>query len=359
MVKGFSTLMVLVVVAAVAGVGLFVANSQFDIFAGNPDSQLGPQEGISVEEISADDMIYDNLKSQLLTAQETGGISPESYSEISAAIQGLGDRRYDGARMYELRTLLSLLQVGDEVGGSPNVNTTEMIAENTTEVIVEDKRAIFWKHRFGKWEAPANPPACPDPIVFQSPVDLDSVTAILYPGQVRSGDFKPHGGFFIDGRPAVVTSPIEGNVWRVAKFTDEFGLHYMFDIQHPCGIMVRLGHLGAVPSKMEAIFENVETGGYGESFTHEVDPVWVEAGEVIATDIQGEGYGGFDWGAYDLRQENEASKDPAFREAYTASDAEQAFNAICWFDYLPPEQESVVRSLPAGDGKEGKNSAYC
>lgn len=32
---------------------------------------------------------------------------------------------------------------------------------------------------------------CPDPLILQTPVDINKVTSILYPGQERGGDFKP------------------------------------------------------------------------------------------------------------------------------------------------------------------------
>lgn len=47
------------------------------------------------------------------------------------------------------------------------------------------------------WDA-ESAPACPDPLILQTPVDLTLATAILYPGQERGGDFKPHGGFRFD-----------------------------------------------------------------------------------------------------------------------------------------------------------------
>ena len=53
-----------------------------------------------------------------------------------------------------------------------------------------------------------------------------------------------------------------------------------------------------------------------------------------------------DFGLYDLRKTNGVKS------------GEYAGYARCWFDYLSPEQERIVRSLPAG-GHEGKTSEYC
>ena len=39
---------------------------------------------------------------------------------------------------------------------------------------------------------------CPDPFVFQLPIDINKATSVLYPGQIRGGDYKAHGGFRFD-----------------------------------------------------------------------------------------------------------------------------------------------------------------
>lgn len=219
-------------------------------------------------------------------------------------------------------------------------------------------RPVRWDYRDGGWKPTGTPPACPEPLVLQAPLDLDIASSVLYPGQVRGGDFKPHGGFRTDGAegPVEVRAPLEGYVKDVAYFTDQLGPHYMFDIQHECGIMYRLGHLGKVPPKFQAIAESVPMGGYGDSRTTEVAPVFVEAGEIIATDTQGSS--GFDWGVYDLRKENEAAQDPTFREAH-ADEPWQAYHAVCWLDWLAPAEAARAKALPGADGVAGKESDYC
>ena len=34
---------------------------------------------------------------------------------------------------------------------------------------------------------------CPSPFVFRLPVGMENVTSILYPGQLRGGEYKAHG----------------------------------------------------------------------------------------------------------------------------------------------------------------------
>jgi hypothetical protein len=252
---------------------------------------------------------------------------------------------------------------GTKVGGSiveEDSGKVIVVSESSGEVQPVSTGVVTWNYDRDefRWWASEKPPACPEPLVLQAPVDLDLVTSILYPGQMRGGDFKPHGGFRTDGTdgPVEVTAPLEGYVWRVAKFNDSAGIHYMFDIQHPCGIMYRLGHLSAVPPKLEKIFDGFPQRDFGDSRTEQVEPVFIGLGEVIVTDTQ-EGTG-FDWGVYDLRRENDAASDPAFREAHE-DEAEQAFHALCWLDYLPADQQAIVKSLPGADGVSGKNSDYC
>ena len=296
---------------------------------------------------------FANLRAELERSVQFEGVSPEYYDDVVSRINSFAQKGYEVA---ELMQLLSMLRVGGQEVQSQNQGQPQQMS-NQSDIQTQEPKVVIWHNmENGTWVPRGNPPECPE-LVFQSPVDLSIVSSIIYPGQVRTGDFKPHGGFRTDGvsGPVEVTAPMAGYIWNAAKFTDEFGLHYTFDIQHPCGIMYRLGHLNAVPEKLDAIFN--ETKGFRDSRTFLVDPpVFVELGETIATDVQHRA--GFDWGVYDLRKENAAAQSPAFREAHK-DEISQAYYALCWLDLLPPEQESIVKSLPAADGISGKNSDYC
>lgn len=311
-----------------------------------------------------------DLESQLNIALKSGGITPESYADITRKIEEFEQKGADKEQITKLRGMLSQLSVGGQDAqietkqADVQKPTEEVIEVKTEEILKEDKQKnetqdiIRWRYMDEMWKPNGEPPECPEPFVFQSPVDLNLVTSILYPGQVRGSDFKPHGGFRTDGTtgPVEVRAPFEGYVWNVARFYDAAGIHYMFDIQHPCGMMYRLGHLGAVPQKFQDIVSKLPEPAFGDSRTTEVEPVFVEAGEIIATDTQEST--GFDLGVYDLRKENEASKDPAFREAHK-DEPYQAYHALCWLNYLPEDQQATVKNFPGGDGISGKNSAYC
>lgn len=302
---------------------------------------LSPQENADWAELSR----------QVNVLYEAGSSIDTNLYEIFNDTAGRFEGKVSDEELKELRRKIE----GIPVALQPAANEMTEEAQETTE---QPTGPVLWDYRDGKWSPGGNPPACPEPLVLQTPVDLDIVSSILYPGQARGNDFKPHGGFRTDGAvgPVEVTAPLEGYVKDIAYFTDSAGVHYMFDIQHECGIMYRLGHLGAVPPKFQAIAESAGMKGFGDSRTTEVTPVFVEAGEVIATNTQGGT--GFDWGVYDLRKENEASKDPTFRQAH-ADEASQAYHAICWLDWLAAEDSQRAKAFPGADGASGKNSDYC
>lgn len=67
----------------------------------------------------------------------------------------------------------------------------------------------------------------------------------------------------------------------------------------------------------------------------------------------------FDWGVYDYRQENEASKSPAYQAAQSQY-KELSWHAVCWLDdWMSSSEQKTLRALPAGDPASGKTSDYC
>ncbi len=326
----------------------------------NQDTSPFEERSQDKEDSATFKQTFDSLKQSLLGAQKSSGeLSPQTYQDIESKIKYWEGRGY-AQEMQEIRDILSQLKVGGQI---PEISAPENQAmkteENTEEKPAQTQNSgpVRWDYKNGKWIPTREPPACPEPLVLKVPVDLERVTGILYPGQVRSEDFKPHGGFATNGQGAdVVRAPLQGYIKDVAYFTDEFGVHYMYDIQHECGIMVRIGHLGAVPDKFQAVFDTANKRGYRDSVTMEVQSVLVEAGEIIATNSQtGKG---FDFGMYDLRKENQAAQDLAFREAH-ADEAGQAYYALCWLDWFTEEESKKLKALPGVDWKSGKESAYC
>ncbi|GDX17457.1 hypothetical protein LBMAG05_07530 [Actinomycetes bacterium] len=81
-------------------------------------------------------------------------------------------------------------------------------------------------------------------------------------------------------------------------------------------------------------------------------------GEVIATEVGFLNNVSVDFGVYDMRQKNQASKDPAWASAHSQFPADSY--GICWLNSLPQADSLAVKSLPSRDGtKNGQKSDYC
>jgi hypothetical protein len=112
---------------------------------------------------------------------------------------------------------------------------------------------VRWQFDGSEWSATGTPPTCPAPLTFTTPVDLFGVTSILYPGQSRGGDYKPHGGGRLDGPGETgvinVVAPMDATITRASRYLGLGELQYLFEFVNDCGIMYRFDHLaGLAPS---------------------------------------------------------------------------------------------------------------
>ncbi len=149
------------------------------------------------------------------------------------------------------------------------------------------------------WVSSGAPPACPEPLSLQLPVDLDNVTGILYPGQVRGNAFKGHGGFRLDGQPdnnVTVRIPFDAYIVRGThavrngtNIDSTTGLEEQdgFEFIAPCGIMYTFGHLRHLTPEFQAVADSLPlVVGFNRTQYYDVDPpVFVHAGEVLATAV--------------------------------------------------------------------------
>ncbi|MBI2590299.1 MAG: hypothetical protein HYW33_00240 [Candidatus Blackburnbacteria bacterium] len=198
------------------------------------------------------------------------------------------------------------------------------------------------------WESSKTP--CPNPLVLQTPVDLNKVTSILYPGQVRGGDFKPHGGFRFDNSKVdeiEVKAPMDAQLEDASRYIEQGEVQYMFDFQTSCGIRFRFDHLLVLTPQFAEASRNLPNPKEHDSRTTRVNPpISVKKGEVIATAV---GFGKnnnvfVDFGVYDMR--GKIFQGP--RQ-----------NAVCWFDLLPASDSAKVKSLPPADSVSGSKSTLC
>jgi hypothetical protein len=220
-----------------------------------------------------------------------------------------------------------------------------------------------WQLGADGWVARGKAPACPAPLRIASPVDLAKVTGLLYPGQTRGGNYKPHGGFRFDGVPndaVQVRWPLAGSIVRGARYTAEGEVQYTFDLINPCGIMVRLGHLLGLPKDLQALANRFPPPTPDSRTTFVNPPVAVKQGQVagLGVGIRATANTFVDLGVYDLRRTNQAAVDGAWRAAH-AADRELGWHAVCWLDLLPGAEAAKLRALPPGDPTSGRASDYC
>jgi prepilin-type N-terminal cleavage/methylation domain-containing protein len=223
---------------------------------------------------------------------------------------------------------------------------------------------LIWQQSESGWRSMQTPPACPSQPMMKAPADISKATAVLYPGQTRGGNYKPHGGFRFDtstDNAIKVTAPIDGYLVRGGSYIAEGEVQYTFDAMNNCGVMYRVGHLRELPADLQKIADTWPAPS-ASSATHSVNPpVYVKQGAVLGTKVGllKSNNTFFDLGVYDYRQPNEASKSPAYQSAHS-QDKELSWQAVCWLDgWLPASDQAKLKALPAGDPTSGKTSDYC
>jgi len=226
----------------------------------------------------------------------------------------------------------------------------------------EGSSEIVWQMMGdGEYQPSGTAPTCSSPLVLAAPADLSKAVSVLYPGQSRGGNYKPHGGLrFADGENNVtVTAPMDASVTDGSRYLVDGEIQYTFDFVNPCGIKYRLGHLRTLSATFASLAEQFPAAQDMDSRTTQINPpIAVKAGDTVATAVGllSEGNAFFDFGVYDLRQFNEASVDATFQKVH-ADDQDQAWHAVCWFDLLSTEDETLIRNLPAT--APGSESDYC
>ncbi|MBI2064839.1 MAG: hypothetical protein HYT62_02155 [Candidatus Yanofskybacteria bacterium] len=356
----------------IGGLVIAVIIGGFLLFVSRPDREnpLPASQQIDSTEILS------NLERDVNAGIQYGGINPELYDQIDFELAKIESQGFQPERTAVLRIKMDQLNVGGRSKPTPvpSKAPAQATTQASTKVVVKPSPVPqeryegrpFWVFKYGKWvwEREGTPPLCPE-LILPLPIDINLITGILYPGQVRGDgpeDFKSHGGFQLKPVSKIeIKAPMDGYLTSVAKFTDEFGLHYSLIFQHPCGIQFWGGHWGALPPDIQVIMDKVPMKNYGDSRTEDVAPYFVKKGQVIVTGLQEKGNSerpGFDWGVADLRQENEASKDSGFRDLYGDYPGKNYYG-VCWLDLLPPEEKSIIKGLPGVDMKSGKYSEYC
>lgn len=213
-------------------------------------------------------------------------------------------------------------------------------------------------------------PDCSQTPVFPAPVDAQLASRILYPGQIRGTDYKPHGAFRFDNRNdnnIEVRAIMDGYILKASRYQDVGGdlQHSLFYI-NDCGMMVLHGHLLQIAPALQEVFDRIPLNGPGDSRTTTIEPrVYLKKGDLIATkvgfenspDSPGNRNVFVDFGLYNITKTNGVDYSDDFKAKHP-NVKEYGVHALCWIDYLTAEDAKFIRSLPVG-GVEGKASDYC
>lgn len=242
------------------------------------------------------------------------------------------------------------------------VETQVVEVEKVVPVSLPPEPVVSWRFNGEMWQPSSTPLACPNPLALSSPVNTDLATKILYPGQYRNDNYKPHGGFIFDDQKntdITVTAPLDATLVSGSRYIEEGEVQYMLWFEHPCGLAYRFDHLMTLAPAVQKLVDTLPEAKVNDSRTTRFAmPLALKAGEPIATAVgfKKDGKVFVDFGVYDLRKVNSAAQNNDFATKHKL-EKEQAYYGICWFDLLPAEASRKVRALPAG--AEGKGSDYC
>jgi hypothetical protein len=246
----------------------------------------------------------------------------------------------------------------------PNAPRSSQIILPSQTKPVDPATYVAWSWDGNYWRTRDAHPVCKDPLALVSPVDIKKATAVLYPGQERSRNYKPHGGFRFDtskNSDITVKAPYDGFLVEGSRYIEAGDVQYLFTFVNSCGVAYRFDHLLTLSPAMQQAANNLPAPKTDDSRTVAFDkPILIKAGDVIATAV---GHAksnnvSVDFGVYDLRNRNEAGKDKEYVQKHSAELSYAAY-AVCWFDLLPAQDAAAVKALPAGDIVSGKTSDYC
>jgi hypothetical protein len=226
-----------------------------------------------------------------------------------------------------------------------------------------------WSFTGTGWQVNGTPPSCQNPLLTSLPTDLTKVTSILYPGQTRGGNYKPHGGFRFDEQTTnsvIVSLPLDAQLVDGGRYLVGGETQYVLDFITNCGLMLRLGHLLVVSPDIQTIVDKFPAPKEGDSRTTQVmPPVQFAAGTTLATEVgikkdstTGSRNVFFDFGLFDLRNKNSASADSTW-QAKHADDQSLAPYGTCWLTEVSNELSVELMALPAADSASGTTSDYC
>ena len=227
-----------------------------------------------------------------------------------------------------------------------------------------------WSYDYQKsvWVSQGAAPTCSLPLIAESALlDFSKVRSFVQPGQSRGGSYKPHGGLrwseygsYVSG--VTISAPFDGRITMVAHYKVGGIDQFTVNIVHPCGFMLRLGHLKEPSDFIANILRTIAPAVENDSRENFIAEVSIKKGQVIATEVgmpapaAPDSLGTFmDLGILDLR-----AKNPTLPTNFSSNaDVRYSLYSVCWYqgEYLSLADRTKMQSLPFSNSEA--TSDYC
>jgi len=237
-----------------------------------------------------------------------------------------------------------------------------------TPASTSNKAPVAWRFDGKEWISQGSVPQCPSPLIPTGELlDFSKVLSIVQPGQIRGGSYKPHAGLRWSEFGGVVKgisikAPFDGEVVAAAQYISEGNYQFTINIIHPCGIMLRLGHLLEPSDSIKKILSTIPPAIENDSRESFLSGTFIKKDQLIASEVgmvppaSPDSLGTFmDLGIVDLRKKNPAL-DSSFK---SNADVKYSLYSVCWYEgnYFSDSDRARVINLPFSNGDA--TSDYC
>jgi len=229
---------------------------------------------------------------------------------------------------------------------------------------------VQWQYDFNNatWVSQGEVPKCPTPLISTGELtDFSKVVSIVQPGQSRGGSYKPHGGLrwstygtYVKG--VTLTAPFDGEIVGAFHYTVSGIYQFGINIIHPCGVMLRMGHLQEPSEYMTVVLKGLPPAAENDSRESVLRGVFIKKGQVIATEV------GMplpalpdSLGTYiDLGILNLLTKNSALSASFVSNaEVKYSLYSLCLYEgnYFSDVDKARLLSLPFANGDA--TSDYC
>lgn len=247
---------------------------------------------------------------------------------------------------------------GYRVVNSGKNNSQNSSSTTTKSIPSTNSEPVKWAFNQSqlKWFAQAGTPTkCKDSFIFdQSPVDLSKILVISMPGAYRGYSYKPHGGLRLintESGKIDIKMPTDATLVSLTRYYEgnPSELQYLLTFETDCGIAFRFDHIYSLTPDFQAIANTTPEPKKDDTRTDPNIPfnrTEFKAGGLVATEV---GFPktknfGFDFGAYDYRNQNEISKNSKWAGIHNQYQSLEWFGT-CWLDQFPGADGTKAKEL--------------